>query len=577
MRNFVPVERAVMAALLSTAVFLNASLARAASDKDVDALVQAVKKLQAENRNLAKRLSTLEAEKGARRPAASSTRAPPAIAQQKTEPEAQPPPAVAQQKTEPGASPGTQAPPKTANSRDLEQRVSNLETAKTAQESAVRTIIQDTLSKTGPKINEFVSLGGAIEVTAGRNSDFSGQKIDSVQLSTAELDFDVKMGEWASGSLIIQYDTASNNILFPTSPSFGSTVDRFIVDRAAVTIGDVQRFPIFAKVGRDVLPFGTGTGIHRADVLSIENPLTIEVFETRRNSVGFGFALPTPPAGPPLPGVVIPPVRPLVLAPAVSSLARYLGYRPSLIPPHAPTPVVPTPEPPPFYGVFDVYDANTVSGINRRFGTSYNARLGYQTAGHCGQPLDQLKDSLHCPWSVDFSVDYISSVFDSLFLESEYNPFMSQFGQIPGIAADLKLSLGPFLFISEYNTALAKANFVDDAARNVHIAPAAWQVALGYQLGWNPWVETIGGQGTYLSVGYSQSKDLAGVTLTSATGGSTRVGFVPQSRLALTAGEWVLEGTRIGLEYSHNWDYSSAKGGTGRQADGIFAQLTYTW
>jgi hypothetical protein len=232
---------------------------------------------------------------------------------------------------------------------------------------------------------------------------------------------------------------------------------------------------------------------------------------------------------------------------------------------------------PPFYGIFNVYNGNTIPGVNRQFGTSYNARLGYQTSGHCGRPLEELKDSWVCPWVVDVSVDYISSVFDSLFLNSEYGNFIPQIGQIPGIAADLKLSFGPLLFIAEFNTALRKANFIDDAGQNIHIAPAAWQVALGYQLAWNPWVETIGGQGTFLAVGYSRSTDLAGVTLTSATGAPERVGFVPQSRLSFTAGEWVLEGTRVAIEYSHNWDYSKAKGGTGRQADGIFIQLTYAW
>jgi len=227
--------------------------------------------------------------------------------------------------------------------------------------------------------------------------------------------------------------------------------------------------------------------------------------------------------------------------------------------------------------MLDVYSAETVPGVNRKFGSSFNARLGYVATGHCGRPFEELKDSFVCPWGVDLSVDYISSVFDSLFLNSEYNNFVPQFGQIEGMSANMKLNFGPVLFIAEFNTALRKANFIDDAGRRIHIAPATWQLALGYQLAWNPWVETIGGQGTYLAAGFSRSTDLAGVTLTNAAGGATRVGFVPQSRMSFTAGEWVLEGTRIAIEYSHNWDYSKAQGGTGRQADGIFIQLSYVW
>jgi hypothetical protein len=555
------IKRQNLAVLVFAAFCLQATVAKAASDEDIATLTQAIKKLQIENQNLAKRLNALEAERVRRNQPASPT---------------EHPVAVPRQKAEPATTHGT--PPASAPSanQNLEQRVKNLETTKTAQEDAVRTIIRDSLAKTGPKINEFVSLGGAIEVTGGRTSDFSGEKTDSIQLSTAELDFDIAVSEWAKGSLIIQYNAGGNNPLFPSTPSFNANPDSFIVDRAAVTVGDVQRFPLYAKFGRDVLPFGTSTGVHRNDVLSIENPLTIEVFETRRTSVGIGFALPTPAPGPTPPGVVIPPVRPLVLAPSVEALARGLGYRPLPILPKAPTPTPYTQPPPPFYGSLNVYDANTVTGINRRFGSAFSARLGYQTTGHCGRPFDELKDSWVCPWGLDVSVDYISSVFDSLFLESEYSSFMTQFGRIPGMSADVKLNFGPFLLIAEYNTALQDARFVDSSGRNVSIAPAAWQVALGYQFGWNPWVETIGAQGTFLAVGYSRSYDLAGV-IQETTAGPMRVGFVPESRLTITAGEWVLEGLKIAIEYSHNWDYSTAKGGTGRQADGIFLGFSYIW
>jgi hypothetical protein len=110
----------------------------------------------------------------------------------------------------------------------------------------------------------------------------------------------------------------------------------------------------------------------------------------------------------------------------------------------------------------------------------------------------------------------------------------------------------------------------------VAIKPAAWQVSLGYQLGGNPWVKEIGAQGSYLSIGYSQSRDLAGATKL-INGESTRVGFVPKRRLLLTFGEWIVDGVRFAVEYSRNWDYSLGDSGTGRSAKGIEARLTYAW
>ena len=555
-------ERLGAVALLCAGLVFQPAQVRGAESDDVAALKRAVEELKAQNRDLANRLANLEGGKSPPKASVGRTDRPTNVARRPTD-------AV------PKLQPSSSQPPEQANVPDLEQRVTELEIAKTAQEDSVRSIIRDSMAKTGSKINEFVTLGGAIEVAGGRSSDFSGKKTDTVQLSTAELDFEVKLNDWAVGNLIVQYDSGTN-VVFPTGQGFNTGVERLTVDRATVTIGDVQRFPLYAKVGRDVLSFGTSTGVHRADVLSLENPLTIEVFETRRNSIGIGFALPTPEAGPPPPSVIVPPVRPMVLNPAFSAFSKALGYQPLPSRVKAPTPTPFVPEPPPFYGSFDVYDANTVDGINRKFDSSYNARLGYHTSGHCGVPYDELKDSLFCPWGLDVSVDYISSVFDSTFLEGSYNSFMNQFGQIPGLSGDLKMNLGRLLLIAEYNTAIKTARFIDDAGRRIEMTPSAWQVALGYQFDWNPWVETIGAQGTFVAIGYSRSHDLSGATLTT-TGGPTRVGFVPESRLTITAAEWVWEGVKIALEYSHNWDYSTGKRGTGREADGILLGVSYTW
>jgi hypothetical protein len=68
--------------------------------------------------------------------------------------------------------------------------------------------------------------------------------------------------------------------------------------------------------------------------------------------------------------------------------------------------------------------------------------------------------------------------------------------------------------VLEYDAALQTAKFVDDAGKAISLTPATWQVGLGYQFDWNPWAQEIGQQGTFAALGYSQSRDLAGVTLT---------------------------------------------------------------
>ena len=87
------------------------------------------------------------------------------------------------------------------------------------------------------------------------------------------------------------------------------------------------------------------------------------------------------------------------------------------------------------------------------------------------------------------------------------------------MAVDLKANFGPILLVARIRHRLEQGQVLStDAGRQISIAPAAWQVALGYQFDWNPWVEAIGSQGTYVAIGYSQSQDLAGVTLTTTAG-----------------------------------------------------------
>ena len=108
------------------------------------------------------------------------------------------------------------------------------------------------------------------------------------------------------------------------------------------------------------------------------------------------------------------------------------------------------------------------------------------------------------------------------------------------------------------------------------MTPLTWQVSLAYQFDWNPWVTEIGAQGSFISVGYSRSQGMAGAS-DLRNGALTRVGFVPESRLFLTAGEWVMEGLKLDVEYSAAWDYPIRQGGTGEFAQGVFgrAQLNF--
>jgi hypothetical protein len=544
------------------------------AEDEIAELKRALKEVQAQNRELSKRVSTLESAKS--EPTQERARRGPL----RTVRRELPPPPL--ERVAEGSPPKTKQPAKVETppveierTEQLEQRVKELEIAKTAQEDATRSIIRGAFSKLGPNINEFVALGGSLEVLASRFKDYVGHPVDQLSLNTAELDFDIKANDWTFGSLILDYNPGLN-ILFPTTEGVAVGVDRMTVRRGTITIGDTQRFPFFIKGGLDTLEFGTSTGIHRLDVLSIGTPTTIEGFEILKPEVGLGFAFPTPPLTRPSPAVTVPPVRPQVVAPLVKSFADALGYAPPPTKPKPLKPLTPVPTPPPIYGSVYVYEGNSSIAATRNLIQNINATLGFLANGHCGRPYDQLRLEDYCPWSLDFHVDYNTSVFDSLFLEEGYRSFLRQIGYIPGMAASAKLSFGPVSLIAEVNGAIERARFVDGLGRTVSITPAAWQLSFGYQFDWNPWIEAIGEQGDFIAIGYSGTAGVAGATAL-INNQPTRVGFLPKTRLLVTFGEWVLDNLKWSIEYQANWDYSRGQGGTGKFATGVFTNLTYNF
>lgn len=453
---------------------------------------------------------------------------------------------------------------------DLERRVEELETAKVAHEDATRSIIRQTFSEWGSRINEFVVLGGTFEMLAGWVQDFEEPSENVLRLDTFEFDFEVRVNDWVQGNLVVEYADGLD-LLFTSDGEDQFGLDRINVDTAFLTVGDTTRFPPFGLFGRMIVPFGISTGDPVADVLSIGDPLTVEAFETKEDAMLVGIEFPTPPLARPTPMPAPPPVKPLVLNPLVSALSRSLGYKPFPTPPPERAFVTPSPALPPFNAGVYFYNGDTRDQASQGGwspGEHFGATVGYRTRRGCSY--------FFCPWSIDLDVDYNNSVFESQFLEFEYRPFLDEIGFVPGMAASLKANLGPVALVAEWNGAIEHTEISRDLVTPVRIMPSAWQISLGYQFGWEPWVEEIGAQGTYLTAGYSESRDLAGVVRLIGEE-PNRVGFAPKRRFLVGAGEWVLEGFRVAIEYSHDVDYPKSEGGTGKSANSVLSQLTYEW
>jgi len=415
----------------------------------------------------------------------------------------------------------------------LARRMDQLEKTRIAQEDATRAIIRKSFAERASNITDTVTFGGTLETLTFWQSNFDETTESDIRLDTAELDFDIAMNTWSHASLYIEY-FQGDDFLFPTSEGDVVGVDRFVVRRGIITIGNTEKYPVYATTGRDFVPFGISTGDPVLDVLTITDPLTVEVFQTQEDFVMIGFELPTPPPPAPVSAYSVPPIapRPILFNPLVRSIVR--ATCPYCGPPEKPKTPVATPytcvaahSP----GAIYFYNGNTLEGINDSNQIEQmGGTLGYRNKG-------TLPNSV-IPWSVMANVDVNSSVFDSNFLQFEYRHFLDQIGFVPGMAAHVRSSVGPYGVVVEWNGAISDAKFTDDAGNPINIRPRAWQIAFNYQFDWNPTVEVIGTQGTYLAMGYSESQDLFGVTRIVDPTAPTpeRVGFVPERRLSVGVG-----------------------------------------
>lgn len=123
-------------------------------------------------------------------------------------------------------------------------------------------------------INKYVNLGGALEVEAFRKDDFfEDRTISDIVLETAELDFEITLVDWAKGLLSIEWEP-----------------DREVVriKEGFITLGGTDCFPYFLIAGKIFIPFGMGTGAVTGDTLSVTDPLTIEIFESREDVIMIG-------------------------------------------------------------------------------------------------------------------------------------------------------------------------------------------------------------------------------------------------------------------------------------------------
>jgi hypothetical protein len=122
----------------------------------------------------------------------------------------------------------------------------------------------------GPNINEFVNLSGSIEGDYKLGKDFQGDHSSEFVLDTVDLIFDIKVTDWATGKVVVEYDGTEDN-------------EDLYIDEAHITLGKTEDFPFFLTGGKIYAPFGNFS------TNMIQDPLTQSLGEINSEGVIAGF------------------------------------------------------------------------------------------------------------------------------------------------------------------------------------------------------------------------------------------------------------------------------------------------
>jgi hypothetical protein len=112
-----------------------------------------------------------------------------------------------------------------------------------------------------------VILGGKLEALGYGGSSFNGPNSNNIDLATAELEVFAQASSWASAFFAIDYNSAPLNTVLTGS---GNTINNsgFYLNRGFITIGNLNKSPIYLSLGQMYAPFGS----YSTNMLS--NPVT---------------------------------------------------------------------------------------------------------------------------------------------------------------------------------------------------------------------------------------------------------------------------------------------------------------
>jgi len=124
----------------------------------------------------------------------------------------------------------------------------------------------------------MVELSGKIEGQAVYTRPYVNKSTSDIDLSGLELDTSVAVSPWASGFMAINYDNSPLS-----TPATRTSNSRLFINKAFLTLGNLNRSPFYLTAGQMQVPFGQYSSF------MVSSPLTVSVGRTKARALLLGY------------------------------------------------------------------------------------------------------------------------------------------------------------------------------------------------------------------------------------------------------------------------------------------------
>ena len=134
------------------------------------------------------------------------------------------------------------------------------------------------LKNLAPQDHPVIELSGYVEGEASVGRNIINKNVSDINLSGVELDTLAEISQWTTAYVVLKYDDSA------PSTGYRASNSNVYVDKAFLTVGDLNKFPVYASIGQMYVPFGEYSNY------MITDPITKTIGRTKERAILLGFS-----------------------------------------------------------------------------------------------------------------------------------------------------------------------------------------------------------------------------------------------------------------------------------------------